>query len=185
DAVLNVGIDARDYAAHLLEIARTSKYSGRAWSSVLAMAQLPNLERRFVAMLNPSLNHRSATRIAVFAICVVAASVTLPLAAMRAPERTSKAVAAPTVLISESAPATPKRAPVRKLASAAAVAPAQGRADGSLTGTVYDGSGAVIPGATMIVSSRKVEGDRVIETEVETTTTGEAGNFKFDALPEG
>ena len=41
-------------------------------------------------MLNPSLNHRSATRTAVFAICVMAASVTLPLAAMRAPEQTTK-----------------------------------------------------------------------------------------------
>src|SRR5262249_10550659 len=49
DVVVNLGVDPKDYAAHLLELARTLKNSGAAWSTVLAMAQPPSLERRFVA----------------------------------------------------------------------------------------------------------------------------------------
>jgi beta-lactamase regulating signal transducer with metallopeptidase domain len=58
DAVLNTGIDPKDYAGHLLNLARAFKNSGRSWSPVVAMAQPPNLERRFLAMLNASVNHR-------------------------------------------------------------------------------------------------------------------------------
>jgi TonB family protein len=83
DVVLNLGTDGRQYASHLLDIARTLKKSEGAWSPILAMAQSPNLERRFLAMLNPSLNRSVITRKSLLAALIVAIGLTLPLAAMR------------------------------------------------------------------------------------------------------
>jgi len=84
DAVLNLGIDGQTYASHLLELARSLKNSDRAWSPVLAMAQPPHLERRFVAMLNPSLNRCAASKGNVVVVILFALSLTLPVAAMHA-----------------------------------------------------------------------------------------------------
>src|SRR5437867_1475593 len=95
DAVLNTGFDAKKYAAHLLDIARALNQSGRAWFPVLAMAA-PHLERRFVAMLNPSLNHRAVSRVALSAVIVLAFCTMLPLSALHAREVTLHAHEAPT-----------------------------------------------------------------------------------------
>ena len=85
DAVLNGGIDASDYANQLLDLARTLKSAHRGWSAALAIARPTNLERRFIAMLNPTLNRgglspgtRLLARIAT--LCLL-----LPLAALRLP----------------------------------------------------------------------------------------------------
>ena len=86
DVVLNAGYDAGEYATHLLELARASKTRGRTWSPVLAMAQPPHLERRFIAMLNPSINRTPVNRAAVIVTCVLALLVTIPLAAVQARE---------------------------------------------------------------------------------------------------
>jgi TonB family protein len=85
DAVLNGGIDASDYANQLLDLARTLKSAHRGWSAALAIARPTNLERRFIAMLNPSLNRGGlspATRLLarIAALCLL-----LPLAALRLP----------------------------------------------------------------------------------------------------
>src|SRR5262249_26015173 len=156
------GFDPKDYAGHLLDLARTLKNSNRAWSPVLAMSGSPNLERRFVAMLNPSLNHRSVSRAALFAICVVAIFVTLPLAATRAPaEQLRQPVTAPALLPTAVAPvekppltgAVPVAAR-RSSAPRPASPPApQGLADGRLFGTVSDSTGAVVPGVMLTVST--------------------------------
>src|SRR5204862_6798208 len=94
DVVLNLGIDAKDYAAHLLELVRTLKNNGRTWPPVLAMAQPPDRERRFVAMLKPSLTHLAATRAAIVAVCIVGLGMTLPLAALPAPQQATALVEA-------------------------------------------------------------------------------------------
>jgi TonB family protein len=175
------GFDAKDYAAHLLDLARTLRNSDRVWSPVLAMSRPPNLERRFVAMLNPSLNRRVMSRAAVLAICLIAVSVTLSLASMRGPERLPQAASLPVMGVRVSVPTSNAVAPedtfekevnrlVRAGASAprsalrlpsaeakpAAPAPAtvQGLADGSLLGTVSDATGAVVPGVRLTVATR-------------------------------
>ena len=79
------GITAPDYAEHLLELARTLNSSQRGWSVALAMARPSNLERRFIAMLNPSLNRDNVTTKARMATILVAVCLLLPLAALRAP----------------------------------------------------------------------------------------------------
>ena len=82
DAVLRSGIAPAHYASQLLDLARTLENSGRAWSTALAIARPSNLERRFAAMLNPSLNRsRLSSRIKLlipfFALCLL-----FPLAAL-------------------------------------------------------------------------------------------------------
>lgn len=193
DIVLNAGMDPADYAAQLLELARLLKNSGRAWSPVLAMAHPPSLERRFVAMLNPSLNRKPAGATTVLTAVTVALALTIPLAAMRAPVEREAAPVLPKAAVPETPAAkAATAAAVKKPAGAktakAAVAPTpepQGRADGALAGTVTDGTGAVIPGVTVTVSSIKQQGDSIVETPVETGVTNAVGKFEFAALPEG
>lgn len=83
DAVLLSGVASAQYASQLLDLARTLESSGRAWSTALAIARPSNLERRFAAMLNPSINRRSLSGRTKFFIPLVALALLLPLAALR------------------------------------------------------------------------------------------------------
>jgi len=83
DAVLNHGVSPSAYAGQLLDLARTLKNPGRAWSTALAIARPTNLERRFAAMLNPSLNRSHLSARTKFLIPCLALALLLPLAALR------------------------------------------------------------------------------------------------------
>jgi TonB family protein len=189
DVVLNQGVDANDYAAHLLELARSLRTSDSVWSPVLAMAKPPHLERRFIAMLNTSLNRKPAGRIAVLTSALVAVLVMTPLVVIGAQQRTqpvdvlSEIVAVPALVSTVKAAEPAAKPPIRKVASKPAVV--QGRADGSLSGTISDGSGAVIPGVRVSVSSRTLTANTITETEIQTTTSGETGKYNFAALTPG
>jgi TonB family protein len=83
DAVLLSGIAPTQYASQLLDLARTLEKTGRAWSTALAIARPSNLERRFAAMLNPSIDRSRLSRktklfVPFFALCLL-----LPLAALQ------------------------------------------------------------------------------------------------------
>jgi TonB family protein len=84
DVVLRSGIPAEDYAGELLELARNFTNSPIRIYPALAIARTTKLERRFAAMLNPSLNRRSSRRsrllMSLAALCFL-----LPLAAVRLP----------------------------------------------------------------------------------------------------
>ena len=99
DAVLRLGVDARDYATHLLEIARAFCQPKAGWA--LAMARQSGLEQRFAALLRSKMNReaigfRKIAFVAVAALCVV-----IPLAALQlsgaAPGPNRSGVAAPMV----------------------------------------------------------------------------------------
>jgi TonB family protein len=83
DAVLRSGIAPSHYASQLLALARTLENSGRAWSTALAIARPSNLERRFAAMLNPSINRRTLSARTRFLVPFLALTFLLPLAALR------------------------------------------------------------------------------------------------------
>ena len=85
DAVLNSGIAPSAYASQLLDLARTLENSGRAWSTALAIARPSNLERRFAAMLNPSVNRRHLSRRTKWLVPLAGLCLLLPLAALRLP----------------------------------------------------------------------------------------------------
>src|SRR5262249_21336651 len=82
--VLNSGVAAEDYAGELLDLARKFTNAPAKICPALAIARTTNLERRFAAMLNPSLNRRSSLRskllMSIAALCLL-----LPLAAVRLP----------------------------------------------------------------------------------------------------
>ncbi|MGC0773409.1 MAG: M56 family metallopeptidase [Candidatus Acidiferrum sp.] len=83
DAVLLSGVAPAHYASQLLDLARTLESSGRAWSTALAIARPSNLERRFAAMLNPSINRRCLSGRTKFFIPFIALALLLPLATLR------------------------------------------------------------------------------------------------------
>ncbi len=85
DSVLHRGADASNYAKQLLDLARTLKNAHRGWSAALAIARPSNLERRFIAMLNPKLNRRGMSRKAGLLAKIAALCLLLPLAALRLP----------------------------------------------------------------------------------------------------
>jgi TonB family protein len=84
DAVLNAGVRPREYAAHLLALARICRRPAAAWAGATPMARPSTLERRFAAMLNPTLDRRPLSFRALVVTAVVLAAVTLPAAAFRA-----------------------------------------------------------------------------------------------------
>ena len=65
DEVLSVGVVGRDYATHLLALARQCRRPLATWAAALSMAHPSTLERRIVAMLNPRLDRRAPSRRAV------------------------------------------------------------------------------------------------------------------------
>jgi len=89
DSVLNSGIEASDYAKQLLELASTLRNSMRSWSSALAIARQTNLEGRFSAMLNPSINRRNLSWGAKALMMLAAVCVLVPLAALRLPAQSA------------------------------------------------------------------------------------------------
>jgi len=89
DAVLNFGVDASGYANALLDLARTLKNPSRSWSAALAIARPTNLERRFKAMLNPSVNRKNLSRGAKALLMFAAMCVLIPLAALRLPAQST------------------------------------------------------------------------------------------------
>jgi TonB family protein len=83
DAVINLGVDAREYASHLLHIARTVRQSGGVWSATLAMARQSTLEKRFATLLKSKRDRRGVTRKAVLSIAALTLIAVVPLAAIR------------------------------------------------------------------------------------------------------
>jgi TonB family protein len=88
DSVLNCGIEATEYARQLLDLARTLETPNRAWSTALAIARPSYLERRFMAMLNPSIDRRRISPRAGILSAVAALCLLLPLAALSLPGQT-------------------------------------------------------------------------------------------------
>ena len=84
DAVLGKGIAARDYAAHLLDLARQCRRPLSPWLSAVPMARPSTLERRIADMLNPRLDRQALSRRAVAVTAALLLGVTLPTAALRA-----------------------------------------------------------------------------------------------------
>ena len=106
DAVLGTGVAARDYATHLLDLARQCRRPGSHWASAVPMAHPSTLERRIAAMLNARLDRRAPSRRVMATLGIGLLLVTLPAGSLRA-RQTHQA---------------------------------------ALSGTIYDASGAVLPG---------------------------------------
>ncbi len=88
DAVLGAGIAPEDYAEQLLDLARTLRSSDRPWAVALAMARQSNLERRFLAMMNPNLNRHRVSGKSLAVTMLVSLSLLFTLAAFQSPAQT-------------------------------------------------------------------------------------------------
>jgi TonB family protein len=80
DTVIRSGIDASEYAAHLLYLARTLRSPRPKWFPAPALVRRNGLERRISAMLNNRLNRAPATRTSRAAIVIGLLALTLPVA---------------------------------------------------------------------------------------------------------
>jgi len=86
DLVLSVGARASDYAAHLLEIARSMQTPRTTGAVAVAMARRSQLEGRLMAILDSAVNRRAPGRTAACVTAALAAIILLPLAAVNAQE---------------------------------------------------------------------------------------------------
>lgn len=84
DAVLQRGIDAPEYASHLVALARAFTQRRDTWSPALGMVRQSAFERRIRAMLNVRLNRAPLTLAARLAITLAFTAVTLPIAGLAA-----------------------------------------------------------------------------------------------------
>lgn len=84
DRVVSLGTPAPEYAAHLLEVARSARAFGAPGFLSVAMARPSQLEGRLLSVLNESRRRVSLSRRARRAAAVISALVLLPLAAFRA-----------------------------------------------------------------------------------------------------
>lgn len=83
DFVLSAGIEPSDYANQLLALARTLNNPSHAWSPALDFTRPSNLERRFAAMMNPSIRrHRLSSKAKLLAV-LCALCLLLPLATLQ------------------------------------------------------------------------------------------------------
>jgi TonB family protein len=199
DAAINLGgplgIDGPTYAGHVLDLARTLKHSGQPASAALAMASPSNLERRLIAMLNPSLNRSITSRGTAAIVALLALGLTLPLAAVssQAPVPAGSAIHAvefvsptpiPTAGSPVAAPPVTQRSASRTVVvivptspAAEAVPPlAAQNQGGMLSGTVSDPTGALVPGVRVGMTAQSTGVTR-------RTFTNESGSFAFAELP--
>ena len=168
DTVINSGVAGSDYAGHLLDLARTFREPRHAWSPALLMARESTLEQRFKALLNPNLNRRALTRMAIAITGMVFLGITVPLAALR--------VSAQEVL-SLDLPVNTLRAPLEYVAQS--VLPAQSQT-GSIEGV------AVRMNTSEPLSNVHIElntpGSSISSR---TATSGEDGKFAFHDVAPG
>jgi beta-lactamase regulating signal transducer with metallopeptidase domain len=81
DAVVNLGVQGRDYAVHLLELARAFGAARHTPFPAPAIAPRPSsLQRRVSAMLNAHINRRPVTRLARTMTTAVLLGIALPIA---------------------------------------------------------------------------------------------------------
>jgi len=169
DAVLRRGVNPADYASHLLAVARQVLAGGHRWASAPAIVNSSSLERRIAAMLNSSRRRESLTAaagmltlLAVFAVAapVVAVTLTEPVQSMMIVPEVARdvALAAPTTVPAPApnaavAPVRLRRAVPRAAAPIAAAPPPAVQAPASLSGSLRDASGAVLPGVQVTVAN--------------------------------
>lgn len=173
DAVLAAGVEPTQYATELLGVARDLSQRHRAWVAAAAIAHPSTLERRIAAMLHRHRNRAPLGRRGWRAAALVALAVSIPLAAAGiAPAGSAAPVASVARDVTLAAAST--AAPTDRLAHAAPAARRQ--ATGSIGGTLFDQSGAVIPGATVALIAIDTGAQSVTRTDV-------AGHFVFQGLP--
>ncbi|HEX5110457.1 MAG TPA: M56 family metallopeptidase [Vicinamibacterales bacterium] len=191
DAVLGKGVEATEYASHLLGVAKHVTGARHAWVSA-SIAHHSTLEGRISAMLTRQRNRQPCTRLAWAGAVLAGLAVIVPLAAagvgppsdlpiVGVAPRGDVVLAVPAAATVQSSdavvsPVKPTR-PKQPVAPIAAAMAAQA-VPTSVGGTVLDSSGAVLPGAALTLIDPKL-GLQF------STVTDPNGRFAFPALRPG
>lgn len=96
DSVVSLGTPAAEYAAHLLEVARSARAFGAPGFLSVAMARPTQLEGRLLAVLNESRRRVSLSRRARPVAALLSALVLIPLAAFRPVPKSDASISAAT-----------------------------------------------------------------------------------------
>jgi beta-lactamase regulating signal transducer with metallopeptidase domain/DUF4097 and DUF4098 domain-containing protein YvlB len=174
DRVVSLGTPAADYAAHLLEVARSARAFGAPGFLSVAMARPSQLEGRLLAVLNGSRRRVSLSPGARRLAIVLSAIVLLPLAAFRAvPKSTVRSAAGEAAplpaSVSSSSFSMSTGAPARKssakseaiVSTSDPISPAIAGARATLADTSFQLSAPVKSGGTLNIDL-KTGGDLVI-----------------------
>jgi beta-lactamase regulating signal transducer with metallopeptidase domain len=151
DAVLDAGVEATDYATHLLGVAQHAIGQRDAWASAPAIAHPSTLERRISAMLSRERNREPLTRRAWALAVGTAVVLTMPVAAITITERVADPVAtvSPAGDVPLAAPTLDER---RGVAAPDAPAPPAQQDPATVSGRLQDPSGAVLPGVELTLT---------------------------------
>jgi beta-lactamase regulating signal transducer with metallopeptidase domain len=138
DNVVSLGTPAADYAAHLLEVARSARAFGAPGFLSVAMARPSQLEGRLLAVLNESRRRVSLSRGARPVAGLLSLVVLIPLAAFRPVPRIDEPVSGIASLKYSSATATS----IVSTQSGAPIATANASAEANATAFAQAGSAA-------------------------------------------
>lgn len=111
DRVIAAGSKASDYAANLLNVAKSLRAPRFTSQTAIAMARPSQLSGRLLAVLDSGRNRRSVTRRIAFASSVIALAFVLPLAALTPRAEAAPAGIAPDAIISAVQLATDRPVP--------------------------------------------------------------------------
>jgi len=172
DAVLNAGMAAPDYAAHVLDVARMfSQAQRRSPLPVVAMVRPSRFERRVRAMLDSRIDRSPISRPSALAIVAALLLATVPLAGLAARSMPSPPVAASVTQATAAALPAPDAVPPQQAAPASAT---------SLSGTVLDASGKTVP--DVAVDFVRIDAPGGPKPQIR---TGADGRFELRGLPAG
>jgi TonB family protein len=186
DAVVASGTASTEYAAHLVDLARSIAIPEPA----LGMAERFDLEGRVHSLLDPARKRKPASRKVCAAIFTAALALVIPLAAVHA-QSTSKSQSADALALpgaeipltdaadaeKEIAPSKPVRRTRLRAHSTSSEEP-QAAPASSVVGAVYDPSGAVIQSATISFKN-------TASSNEEGTVTDSDGSYKLKGIPPG
>ena len=185
DAVLESGVEATEYATHLLGVARQLSGRHAAWLSAPAIAHPSTLERRIVAMLQAHRNRAPLGRRGFAFAALAAFGIGVPLAAAGfAPVAETTVISSPAPDVTLAAPDPAAPAPEARPARAAFAptptrrAAPERQATGSIAGTIVDQTGGTMPGVQVTLTN--TAGGAPI-----TTQTDASGQFAARDLPAG
>ena len=190
DEVLSGGVEAREYATHLLDVARHLTGRSATLTSAHAIAHLSTLERRIAAMLHHHQNRTPVGRRGWSGAALLALGVSMPLAAAAvAPQERPRAALAESIDVSAPNGSTPDTAATAsrdamRPRATTQVQPRAARAEraaaipqtGTIAGTVLDPSGGSLPGAELTLTDTQAG-------TAFTARTDASGGFTFTDLP--
>lgn len=201
DVVMARGVEATEYATHLLDVARHVTGRQALWAAAPAIATPSTLERRIAVMLNAQRNRDPLTRHTALLVLGAALAIAVPVAAMSTagedqspPPRPSAgaALAGSAADTARDVSPPPAQAVVpddggrdRRAAAAAArvtadalrtaaAAPPQEK-PAAISGTLYDPLGGLLPGVALTLTDQAVG-------IAFTATTDRNGAFAFADL---